>query len=235
MILFVRWRDLPDEQTKAILDFVAAGKPVIGLRTATHAFKLQTSKTYQKYTYNSREKGFEGGFGKLILGETWVDHHGKHGSEATRGLIVKGQEKNPILRGIHDGDIFGPTDVYKVNLPLPDTCTPLVLGEVVAGLKPTDKAVEGKKNDPMMPIAWTKTYTAADGKTGKAFTSTMGSAQDMESEGYRRLLVNATYWAVGMEDKIPAKANVDLVGEYKASSFKGSFVKGVKPEDLAIK
>jgi hypothetical protein len=235
MILFIRWRDLPDEQTKALLDFVAAGKPVIALRTATHAFKFQTSKTYLKYTYNNKEKGFEGGFGKQILGETWVDHHGKHGGEGTRGLIAKGQEKNPILRGIHDGDIFGPTDVYKVHLPLPDTCTPLVLGEVVAGLKPTDKAVEGPKNDPMMPIAWTKTYQLEGGKKGKAFTTTMGSSQDLESEGFRRLLVNATYWAVGLEDKIPQKAKVDLVGEYKASSFKGSFVKGVKPADLAIK
>ncbi len=171
-----------------------------------------------------------------MLGETWVNHHGAHGKEGTRGLIVKGQEKNPILRGIKDGDIFGVTDVYTVNLPLPETCTPLVLGEVVAGLKPTDKAVEGKKNDPMMPIAWTKTYAAKDGKTGKSFTTTMGCSQDLESEGFRRLLVNATYWAVGLEDKIPPKSKVDLVGEYKPSPFRGNgFVKGVKPEDLAIK
>src|SRR5438270_76461 len=36
MIMFVRFRDLPDEQTKHIIDFVEAGKPIIGLRTATH-------------------------------------------------------------------------------------------------------------------------------------------------------------------------------------------------------
>jgi hypothetical protein len=236
MILFTRFRDLPDEQMQHIVDFVDAGKPMIGLRTATHAFKIKGDKTFAKYSYDSKEKGFESGFGKQVLGETWVNHHGAHGSQATRGLLVKGQEKNPILRGLHDGDIFGPTDVYTVHLPLPATCTPLVLGEVVAGLKPTDKGLEGPKNNPMMPIAWTKTYEIKEGKKGKAFTTTMGSSQDLESEGFRRLLVNATYWAAGLEDKIPEKAKVDLVGEYKPSPFKGNgFVKGVRPSDLAIK
>jgi hypothetical protein len=88
----------------------------------------------------------------------------------------------------------------------------------------------------MMPIAWVKTYTGASGKIGRVFTSTMGSSQDFQSEGYRRLLVNACYWAVGMEDKIPARTIVDLVGEYHPRPFRGGgFEKGVKPADLAIK
>ena len=64
----------------------------------------------------------------------------------------------------------------------------------------------------------------------------MGASQDLESEGLRRLLVNAAYWGVGLEDKISANAKVDIVGEYKPSPFKfGGFVKGVRPEDLAGK
>jgi len=235
MIIFTRFRDLPDEQMKHIVDFIVAGKPVLGIRTATHAFSIKSGKTYSRYSYNSNEKGYEKGFGKQVFGETWVDHNGLNGKEATRGLIIKGQEKNPILRGIKDGDIFGQEGVYKVNLPMAASCTPLLLGEVVAGQKPTDPAAKGAKNDPMMPVAWTNTYAVKDGKTGKSFATTTGCSQDMENEGYRRLLVNATYWAVGMEDKISEKAKVDLVGEYKPSSYRGSFVKGVKPADLAIK
>ena len=34
-------------------------------------------------------------------------------------MIAKGAEKHAILRGIKDGDIWGPTDVYTVRLPLP--------------------------------------------------------------------------------------------------------------------
>ncbi len=41
MIIFTRFRDLPDEQMKYVADYLETGKPVIGLRTATHAFPLQ--------------------------------------------------------------------------------------------------------------------------------------------------------------------------------------------------
>jgi hypothetical protein len=58
----------------------------------------------------------------------------------------------------------------------------------------------------------------------------MGSATDFESEGLRRLLVNGAYWALGLEEKIPAQADVTIVGEYKPTfyGFEG-FIKGVKP------
>lgn len=230
MIIFTRFRNLPDEQMKHVVDYLATGKPVIGLRTATHAFNLK-SPTYAKYSWNSKD--WSGGFGRQILGETWISHHGNHGSQATRGRFAPGEEKHPILTGIADGELWGKTDVYGVKLPLPGDSKPLVLGEVVAGMNPTDPALEGPKNNPMMPIIWTKTYSTEDGKTGRVVTSTFCSSQDLENEALRRLLVNATFWSLGMEDKIPAKAKVDIVGEYKPSPFKfGGFKPGVKPEDL---
>jgi hypothetical protein len=234
MILFTRFRNLPDEQLQHIHDYLQAGKPIIGLRTATHAFRLSPKSKFARWDWHSKE--WPGGFGRHILGETWISHHGHHGGESTRGIIEKDAGDHPIVRGIKDGDIWGPTDVYGVRLPLPDGCKPLVLGQVVAGMKPTDKPVEGKKNDPMMPIAWVKTYEVAESKPGRVFTSTMGSSQDLESLGFRRLLVNASYWAVGLESKIPQRTRVDLVGEYKPSPFRGDgFRKGMKPEDYAVK
>jgi hypothetical protein len=234
LIIFTRFRHLPDEQMKHLVAYIESGKPIIGLRTATHAFDNKEGTTYGKYGWQS--KSWEGGFGRQVLGETWISHHGGHGTQATRGIRAKDAADHPILKGIKDGDIFGPTDVYGVRLPLPGDCKPLVLGEVVDGMKPTDKPLAGKKNDPMMPIAWTKTYTTESGNKARTFTSTCASSQDLESEGLRRLLVNASYWAMGMEDKIPDKSKVDLVGVYKPSPFRGGgFVKGVKPADLAIK
>ena len=234
MVLFVRWRTLPDDQLSHIVEYVESGKPVVGLRTATHAVKPGRKGPYAKYTSDSREKGYEGGLGKQVLGETWVNHHGKHGTEGTRGIVAKGQESHPILRGIEPGSVFGTTDVYTVNLPLPGDSTPLVLGEVTETLKPDSKAVAGKKNDPMMPVAWTKTYAGAAGKSARVFTTTMGAAEDFGYEGTRRMLVNACYWALGMEDKIPAKSNVELVGEFTPTPFGNNrFKKGVKPEDLS--
>jgi type 1 glutamine amidotransferase len=232
MILFTRFRNLPDEQMKYIVEYVDSGRPIIGMRTATHAFNLR-SKTYGKYSWGGNGE-WKGGFGRQILGETWVAHWGNHGKQSTRGILVKDEKDHPILRGIQDGDIWGPTDVYQVHLPLPGDSKPLVLGQVLQGMKLDDPPVEGKKNDPMMPIAWTKTYKGESGKSGRIFTTTMGASQDLQSEGLRRLLVNAAYWAVGMENKISANPNVVIVGEYKPTPFGfGGFKKGVKPSDLA--
>lgn len=233
MVIFTRFRNLPDEQMKYVADYIGAGKPVVGLRTATHAFNNGSSKAYAKYAWNAKAT-WPDGFGRHVLGETWIAHHGEHGRQATRGIVAPGAKDHPILRGIHDGDVFGPTDVYAVRLPLPGDSKPLILGQVVAGMKPDDKPAVGPKNDPMMPVAWVKTYEG-DGSKGRVFTTTMGASQDLVHEGTRRLIVNACLWAVGLEDRIPEKTNVDLVGAYNPSPFR--FVKEwkgtTKPADLA--
>jgi type 1 glutamine amidotransferase len=235
MVIFTRFLNLPDDQMRHVVEYVESGKPVVALRTSTHAFNIPKDRKYAKYSYNAGGD-YPGGFGKQVLGETWVNHHGAHGKEGTRGLIAKGQEGHPILRGIKDGDIFGTTDVYTVKLPLPGDSTPLVLGQVTETLKPNSKPVAGKKNDPMMPVAWTKTYKGKSGQTGRVFTTTMGASQDLAFEGTRRMLVNTCYWAAGLEDRIPASANVAIVGEFKPTPFRfrknEEWKPGVKPAEL---
>jgi type 1 glutamine amidotransferase len=231
MVIFTRFRELPDEQMKHIVDYVESGRPIIGMRTATHAFAFKPGATYAQYSWDSKD--WKGGFGRQVLGETWISHHGDHGKQSTLGVIAPGVKGHPILRGIKDGDIWGPTDVYGVRLPLPGDSQPLVMGQVLSGMKPSDPPVSGSKNNPMMPIAWVKSYQCKD-KTGRVFTTTMGASQDFESAGLRRLLVNACYWAVGLENQIPAKSKVDLVGEFLPRPFRGGgFEKGRKPAYFA--
>jgi type 1 glutamine amidotransferase len=243
MIIATRFRNLPDEQMKHLADYIESGKPIIGLRTATHAFNIPGGNTYRKYSYDYGGKEYERGFGRQVLGETWVSHHGKHGSQSTRGLIAPGQEQHPIVRGIRSGDIWGPTDVYGASPPSDGTI--VVLGQVLTGMKPTDepvveeikkvkvkdevKEVVRRPNDPMMPLAWTRSY-----KSGRVFTTTMGSSTDFEAAGTRRMVVNAVYWALGLEDRIPAEGtNVDVVGEFRPTPFGfNRYQKGVRPADL---
>ena len=231
-VMGLRFRELPDAQMKHFADYLNAGKPIIALRTSTHAFKYDHNKSspYAKYDWYSPK--WTGGFGQQVLGETWVNHHGNHGVESTRGVINEAFKDNPVLRGVTD--VWCPTDVYAVTH-LPKDATVLMLGQVLTGMKPTDPPVEGPKNHPMMALVWLRDYKGESGKTSKICTTTMGAAVDLENEGLRRLLVNAAYWAAGLEEKIPAKADVDYVGEYKPNWFGfGKFKLGLKPEDLAL-
>lgn len=232
-VLGLRFRNLPDEQMQHFVDYIESGKPVIGLRTSTHSFNIPKSSKFAKYGWTYGGKEYEQGFGRQVLGETWISHHGQHGKQGTRGIVATGQESHPILRGIKSGDVFGTTDVYGVRLPLPGDSQPLVLGQITETLKDDSKGIEGDKNNPMMPVAWTKSYKSESGKTARVFTTTMGASEDLQWEGTRRLIVNACYWCLSMEDKIAAKSKADVVGDFQPLHFGfGTFKKGLKPEDL---
>ena len=235
MVIATRFRNLPDEQMQEIDAYLRRGGPVVGLRTATHAFNIPVDRAFAHYSngYAGEKREWTDGFGRIVLGEKWISNHGKHGQESTRGLIAPGAADHPILRGIADGAIWGPTDVYGVRLPLPGDAQPLVLGQVLAGMTPDSPPVAGLKNDPLMPIAWTKTYSVEAGPRGRVFTTTMGAATDMLSEGTRRLLVNGCYWAVGLEEAIRANAQVDAVGGFQPTPFGfGGARKGLVPAGL---
>lgn len=227
LILFWRFREPPDDQMRHLVDYLNSGKPILGIRTSTHAISYERNKQSPFARYDWRSKQWPGGFGQQVLGDTWISHHGDHGKESTRGILNPQQKDHPVLRGVED--IWGPTDVYGITH-LPAEATILVRGQVLSGMKPTDPPVEGAKNDPMMPLIWVRDYKGETGKTSKAIASTIGAATDLESEGLRRLFVNTVYWAVGLE--VPAKAEVTPVGDYRPTpfGFKG-FKQGVKPAD----
>lgn len=239
LIVFTRFRALPDEQMMYLDAYLKAGKPVIGIRTATHAFNFQkdTASSFKHYGnyYNGDKAAWTDGFGKLVLGENWVNHHGHHKHQSTRGIFSEEMKSHPITNGILDGEIWGPTDVYGIRLPLQDDSQSVILGQVINregeydkndifyGMKPTDNELalennEGLKvNNIYMPIAWIKTYQLPNGEKGRAFTSTIGAATDLLNEGVRRLLINGVFWVI--KEKVPEKANVDLVGEYNPSAY----------------
>jgi type 1 glutamine amidotransferase len=225
MIIATRFRALPDEQMAHLVEYIEGGNPIIGLRTATHAFNLPADSKYARYSWQYGGDDYKQGFGRQVLGETWIAHHGKHGSESTRGIVADPDHK--IATGIADGDIWGPTDVYRVRLPLPEGSHVIFLGAILTGMDAADEPVADQRNDPMMPLGWTTTYQGA-----RVFTSTMGASTDFTNEGVRRMIVNATYWCVGLEDRIRADLAVDLVGDFQATDFGfNRFVKGKRPAD----
>ena len=230
MIIASRFRELPDEQMKHVDNFLKAGKPVIGLRTATHAFNFakDSKSSYKHYGYNNQEGEWKGGFGGFVLGETWINHHGDHGTEGSLGLVngLQVNAKNPILLGVED--IWVPSDVYGIKNNLKQSEI-LVFGQPTLGMT-AESPVNRKKS--IMPVAWTKDYQTPGGKKGKVFTTTMGSSIDLLDKNLRRLIVNASYWAVGLENEIKPDSNVDPVSEFKPIMFGfGTHIKGKYPKD----
>ncbi len=238
LVLFTRFRRLPDEDMEHIVAYVEAGRPFIALRTATHAFAYEAESTspYAHWSWNHGEP-WPGGFGRQVLGETWVNHHGHHGQESTRGVVPDGVRSHPILRGVED--VWGPSDVYGIR-DLPEDAVVLLEGSVRAGMTPDAPAVEGPKNDPRMPIAWLRERDFAASpepapERQRLVTSTLAAAVDMQSEGLRRFLINAVYWCVGSEAAIPARNDARLVGVYEPTMFGfGGFKPRVRPEDHAL-
>ena len=200
LIVYSRFLSLPDDQLKHFFNYLDSGKPVMGIRTANHGFKkFYTTENGKKVHY--AVDGKNNRFGYHVLGGTFGGHYGGWHREATRGIIAKGQENHPIVKGVKD--IFGPTDVYATRpQELYGDSKTIVLGQPLTGLKPDDGPNTKK---PPLPIAWTKTWTGRSGKTARAFQVTMGSAEDYLSEGLRRLTINAAYWCLNMEKVIPAK------------------------------
>src|ERR1700730_2180222 len=152
MVLFARWLELPDEQMKEIVDYTNSGRAIVAIRTATHPFNYRKNKDspYAKYSYNNKE--FAGGYGRQVLGETWVRHYGDHQKQSTRGVIAPGMQNHPILKGVHD--IWGEADVYAITTLTGDS-QPLVMGQVLMGMLPASPPDTAKTQ--LMPIAWTKT------------------------------------------------------------------------------
>lgn len=232
IVMLLRYRQWPDGEMKQFVDAYRRGVPIIALRTSTHAFNYP-DKAKTKFREFNR-------FGKNVLGEGWVDHWSRHKVEATRGVIERSAEANPILRGV--ADVFGDTDVYEAYPPADATI--LMRGQVLSGMKPdhpiadykrkrsTDKKEQGI-NDPMMPIAWTRMHKNDAGKTNRVFCTTMGAATDLLSEGLRRMIVNAVYW--GFELEVPNKADVTFVDEYSPAKYGfGGYRRGVEVEDHAL-
>ena len=222
LIFATRLLTLPDDQLKHIVNYLDSGKPIIGLRTANHGFRSPLPYEIAGKRVNIGE----------ILGGSFMSHHGNWQQDSTRGDIVPGMKDHPILSGVKD--IWGPTDVYrtfKEGGALPEGCTALVYGQPLIGRE--QGGADNPEKEPL-PVVWIKTWKTSGGKAARVLQSTMGSAKDLENHGLRRLIINAAYWGLEMEDKISPNRSVDYASVYKPLSSGFAYDKlGVIPRPPA--
>ncbi len=239
IVMSLRFRQWLEADMNRFIGAWNRGVPIIALRTSTHAFNFPAGSPYSKYSYNAREP-WAGGWGKHVLGETWLTHWGRHKVEATRGVIEPAAASDTLLRGVTD--VFGDSDVYEAYPPADAKI--LMRGLVLKGMNPTDAPADTSKpratdkqaqgvNSPAMPIVWTRTHASENGKQNKILTTTMGAATDLENESLRRLVVNGVFWGLGLD--VPAKADVRYVDPFTPTKygFKG-YRFGLKPADYAL-
>ena len=206
MIISTRFRQLPDDQYAHLAAYLNAGKPVIGFRTATHAFTGGGATGDFKWNQ----------FGLKILGEKWAGHHGGHKREGARGVVVEENKDHPILNGATD--VFATSDVYGTRNLDQQAATVLLRGAVTETLEPDSKPIQGPKNDPMQALAWIREYSAPDGTTkGQAFCTTAGASDDFRSEGLRRLVINAALHLTGLQ--VPENADVTPIDPFEPTFY----------------
>ena len=228
LVAFLRWRELPDEQMKHIVDYTESGRPIVGIRNATHPFRYASRPGSPFAKYDSASKEPAGGWGRLVLGETWVSHYGKNLVESTRCDVINFAASHPIFRGTRR-NFWIPDDVYGISDKLEGDSEPMLLGQPLAGWSADDEPVADK---PPVPIAWTKSYTGSAGKKARVFTTTMGHGDAFKVEDFRRMLVNACYWCMGLEDHVDPHRDVSIVGTYDPGPVGGKGLQtGMKPGD----
>lgn len=145
MVIFARFRELPDADMQHIVDYVNSGKPVFGIRNATHAFRYPQNSTSKFKNWDFQSKEWPGGFGQQILGDTWIAHFGAFQKEATLAHVNKSVSNHPVLKGVAD-TLFCHTDVNSVER-LTTEDVVLYHGQVLSGLKPTDPPVTDNRKD----------------------------------------------------------------------------------------
>lgn len=169
-VLFVsaRRRVLRKEQLDAIRKFVESGKPVVGIRTASHAFAAQKNQAVPE--------GHDvwPTFDPDILGGHYTGHHGAGPKSVV--TPAEGAGDQPLLKGVELSGFVGNGSLYKVS-PLESAAKPLLFG-----------TIEGQ---PAEPVAWTNT-----GKHGgRVFYTSLGHIDDFQEPAFNQLLVNAIKWA----------------------------------------
>lgn len=227
MVIFMRFIDMPDDEMQHFVDYVDRGGPIIGLRTSTHAFKIPEGRTFHSYDWQYAGEDFQKGFGRQVLGETWVTHYGTNHKQSSRLEIIPEQRDHPILRGV--GGMHVVAGCYTAD-PI-EGSIPLVKGIVLNGME-KNAPVDTEKEP--MPVAWVRNYKSKSGKVARIFTTTQGASEDILNEGFRRMLVNAHLWCLGMEDQIKPDNVIAFVGPYHPTTFSFTeFRRGVKPADIA--
>ena len=170
LLVSMRRRVLPNADMQLLRDYVNSGKPVIGIRTASHAFSLRDKQPPDGYADWPE-------FDAEVFGG---NYHGHHGNSLKATVQVTATDDHPILAAIPREAAQQGGSLYQTS-PLAKGTTVLTTGTV--------------KGAPPEPVTWT--FQRADG--GRSFYSSMGHVDDFKNPAFTKLLYHGICWAAGIK------------------------------------
>ena len=173
VLVSIRRRVLPTAELQVLREFVAGGKPVIGIRTASHAFALRDQQPPGGYSDWPE-------FDAQVFGGSY---HGHLGNRLPSVIEPEGELLHPILEGVSRESFPQGYSLYNV-LPLASGTTVLAQGKATG--------------HPVEPVAWT--FMRGDG--GRSFYTSLGHPKDFSNGQFRQLLRNGIYWACGLPQPV---------------------------------
>lgn len=193
MVLFTRFRALPDDQVEPILEYARSGRPIVGIRTATHAFRYPED--------HPRAEALNDAWPQEVLGQRWITHHG-HFDEGGAPLteVKPTDRRHPVMRGVGPFDAY--SWLYHVDGggdALPSEATRLMSGRAIKS-----GHAESSRFPRSNPVTWA-IERDEPGLPRRVFFTTLGHPYDFRSEDARRMLVQGVLWSLGREDSIPPK------------------------------
>ncbi len=191
-VLFVRRRALPAVQMKYFRNYLESGRPLIGLRTASHAFDTRGNAPAGYAEWQKLDPEVLGG-----------NYHGHHGNGPKCAVTTAADaDTHPILAGVQM-PFTSNGSLYEVR-PLTKSTKRLLIGTI------PDKEPE--------PLAWTNRY-----KKSRIFYTSLGHPDDFQNAQFRRLLINAVFWA--MNKPVPKVKNTTQANgiEQAANARPGDF------------
>jgi type 1 glutamine amidotransferase len=228
MVIFTRFRNLPKNERDYITNYAESGKPIVGFRTTTHAFKYDNDSTLVEFNEEWPAK---------VFGQQWITHHGHFDDgkfPVTNISIIESQTKNPILNGFEEFEAY--SWLYHVDggdWKLQGDSEPLLMGHSTKSQHEIDGDLDKFSLD--NPVAWTKSYTGTSGNKARVFFTTLGHPYDFKLPVVRKIAMNGIYWALGKEGEIPEDGvNVVLDEPFlpNNSGFGQKFKKNQKPTPI---
>ncbi len=168
MLLSVRRQVMPPQQMAIIRKFIEGGKPVVGIRTASHAFSLRGAQPPEGLVAWET-------FDADVFGGNYSNHYGAGPNVTVK--VAEDAAQHPILSGVDVAKLQGTGSLYVVS-PLAKSTKPLLIGTF--------------DNKPSEPIAWTNQTKFG----GKAFYTSFGHIGEFEQEPFNKMLSNAVQWAL---------------------------------------